>query len=341
MRELFFKKTVFIETINMKNIRQLVKKILFEAHGIQLLVKECTLIVSNDILDSLERNFTKINDGHGWELSTQTYTPEEIKKGTKIELIKVHIDFKLSNEFKIGGDFKPNKTILFDDNSYEIIIGLKIETNTLENILPQIKSAISHELNHAFVYIKDLSGKSKLNTLNKSYHSTKNELVFFLKDNPAIKEFLNMIYLANPYEVQARVQQSAFELEHINERNAEDTIVALLQYSPLRDAKIMISYNLNEINKLDNETLKTFVKKFNDNIKSFSKEENPKTIYETEKFFNYWKNVINNAGDTLAKKIYKIVADKHQIHEADVYEQTSGRIYERIFGESYGFSGLD
>src|SRR3972149_4368208 len=70
-----------------------VKKMLFEAHGIQLLVKECTLIVSNDILDSLERNFTKINDGHGWELSTQTYTPEEIKKGTKIELIKVHIDF--------------------------------------------------------------------------------------------------------------------------------------------------------------------------------------------------------------------------------------------------------
>lgn len=319
----------------MEAIRHLIRKLLFEAHGIQLSVKQYANLISNDVLRKITRDFNDINDGHTWELISQTYTPLEIKKDTKIEIVKVRIDFKFSNEFKIGGEFKLNKTILLDDGSYEIIIGLTLETNTLENVLSKIKSTISHELNHAFVYIKDLDGKFKSNTLNKSYNSTKNELINFLKDNPALKEFLNMIYLANPYEVQARVQQSASELEHINEKNAEDTIAALLQYSPLRDARLMIAYNLNEINKIDKETLNIFIKKFNDNIKSFSKEENPKIIYDTDKFFNYWKYTINNAGDKLARKIYKIVADKLQIHEGEVYEQTNGKIYERIFGEYY------
>lgn len=319
----------------MSKIRQIIRKLLFEIHGKQVSVHNFSAEITTDMMGVLKDNFRTMSNGKEWKFATEFKAPEDIQKDTKIDIVKIEFKFIFSNNFNIKGKFISNNTVLLKNDDYEVCLEINLETNTLENILPQIKSVISHELNHAFVHIKGITGKLKAKNLNLSNKFTQAEINSLIEKTPALKVFVKMIYLANPYEVQARVQQSASELEHVNEKTAKDTISALLQYNPLRDAKIMIAYNLNEINKTDKVTLETFIKKFNDNIKSFSKEENPKTIYETEKFFNYWVNVINNAGDKLARKIYKLVADKHQIHEGYVYEQTSGSVYYRIFGEYF------
>jgi hypothetical protein len=317
----------------METIRNLIKKILREVHGKQLSVDNFSEIVTKDILEKLKRDFDKINDGHVWEVISQTYTMEEIKEDTKLTLVKIKIDFKFSDQFNLSGNFLQNNTVLLDDDGYEVVIKLNLSTNNLENLFPSIYAFMSHELNHAFVHIKQIKGKSKAGTLNSANKLTKGELGVLFSKNPSLKEFSNMVYLSNPFEVQARVQQAAAELKHIAGVNANETINALLGYNPLRDAKLMIAYNLDNINKTDKETLDIFVKKFNDNIKLFSKEENPKIISETDKFFEYWLEVINLSGDKLAKKIFKLVADKHSIHEGFVYQQADA--YYKIFGEYF------
>ena len=319
----------------MNKIRQIIRKLLFEVHGKQVSIHNFSGEITTDTMEVLRDNFEKMSNGREWKFAIEFKSPENTIKDTNIDMIKIYVSFKFSNEFKIGGNFTPDKTILLDDDNYEVNINLKLETNTIENLLPKIKSLISHELNHAFVYIKDIGGKLKANLKNKSNKFTQMELQHLFENNPSLKEFSKMIYLANPYEVQAIVQQSASELEHINNKTPEETIESLLQYNPLRDAKIMMAYNLDEINKLDKEIIEIFVKKFNDNIKSFSKEDNPKTIYDINKFLEYWISIIHSSGHKLARKIYKLVADKHQIHEAYVYEQTSDNVYYRIFGEYY------
>jgi len=322
----------------MKKIRQIIRKFLFEAHGIQISVHEFSKEIATDMLGVIEDNFIRMNNGREWKFEVDFQSPETIKKDTKINIVKIGFTFISFEVFKVSGSFDPNRTVLLTDDNYNVFIKLEIETNTIENVLQQIESVVSHELNHAFVHIKGLSGKLKAKNLNYSNKFTRGELKTLIDKTPALKEFTKMIYMANPYEVQSRVQQSALELKYIDKKEAKDTIDALLQYAPLRDAKMMISYNLDEINKVDGQILENFVKKFNDNIKSASKEENPKTIYKVDKFFDYWKDVINNAGDKLARKIYKIVADKHQIHEGCVYELTDGGAYNIIFGESYGYN---
>ncbi len=319
----------------LKNIRQFIKNIILELHGNQLSINDLSKSISEDVLTDIKRNFDKINDGDTWNFVSQTKTFQNIKKDTRINRVETRIDFKYSNNFKIDGNFKPDKTILTDDDNYYVVIKLELETDTLEGLLPKLESFMSHELNHAFVYIKSFQGKSKAQSLNLVNKLTQGELANLLKQNPALREFTNMIYLSNPYEVQARVQQTASELNYINSKNAEETMETLLKYHPLRDAKLMIAYKLDEIKKLDKGILETFVKKFNDNIRTVSKHEGAKTIYDIDKFFKYWTNIINISGDTLAKKIYKLVADKLNIHEVYFVYQQTDEVYRRVFGEYF------
>jgi hypothetical protein len=343
-----------------------IRKIIREALGIQQSIDDYTVYISKAILETVKFHYNKVKDGSTWELFAFTVSTPEIKSDTKIGAIKTAINYKFSNEFKINGNFNPKKIILLDDGSYEVIIEVKLETNNVEakELFSQIKSAVSHELNHVFVHIKQFeykqkkrikdNKKSKADYLNKVIKLTKNELIPSLKENPALKEFVEMIYLSNPLEIQARVQQTAVELEYINLsaniKSASGTTEELLKFNPLRDARLMINYNLNGINQLketNKEVLELFIKTFNKQINNFYKEDSEQLILNTpqnnnklktdiDSFFNYWLSHINYSGKNLAKKIFKLVADKHKIQEIDVHYQLDSQIYYRIFGEEFG-----
>ena len=148
---------------------------------------------------------------------------------TKISYIETIIDYRFSEKFKLGGCFKPNKTNLMDDGTYHIVLGINLETNEISNLLQKIESIISHELNHAFVYVKNIDKKNKSNKINLVNKFTKSELNDLLNKNEPLKEFVKMIYLSNPLEIQTRVQQTASELKYINKKTSDETIEELLK----------------------------------------------------------------------------------------------------------------
>ena len=319
----------------LKKLRKIIQEALNEVLGAQLDIQELSDIISKNISEYINQIFDKINDGYSWDFTYNTKATGHITSETKIELVKTKIDFKFSDKLKIGGSFSPDNTVLLDNGNYEVLINFKISTNDLSHLKENIDQVIAHELNHAFVYIKQLSNKSKkpdLNSVNKLTRGTSQEL--FLK-YPSLRIFSDMIYLSNPMEIQARVQEAATELKTINKKTSEETINALLKYNPLIDAKKMIAFKLEEINKIDRSILVDFVKTFNSNIKLLHKDKDVKIINGTDSFFKYWLKVINQNGDKLARKIFKLVADKHNIHEHYVYEQTDYGAYNKIFGECY------
>jgi hypothetical protein len=323
----------------MKKLRKIIKEIIQEYHGINIPIKNISNNISKDIVINIQNqikvNGDKINDGGVWSIVSETKSSQETKKETNIEMVKVDIDYQKSNINNVSGTFKTSKIKLLDDGSYsiEIKLDIKIEDIT-EEVKNKIKHIISHEMNHALVNVKNLHGNKKSSTLNLSNKITKRHLYDIIKNYPELELLSKMIYLSNPLEVQARVQETGSQLDDIDENNAEDALDALLRFQPLSDARNMMSYKTDEIKKIDNEVLIIFIEEFNKNIKSYSKG-NPKTINKPDKFLNYWENIINNNGNKLARKIMKLVSDKYRIKEGFLYERTESNTYKWIFGEYF------
>ena len=239
--------------------------------------------------DYLKKYSKEINDGDTWSFSFNMPVSNIFKNKTRIKKNKIDINYTYSNNNSINGKFKTNKTKFLKDNFYEVTIEFEIKINNTVNLYKKIiESIIVHELNHAFVYIKKLNKKNKSNILNQTQNFTKKELNSLRVNNPQIKEFMNLIYLSLPEEVQARVQQTATELKNIDMKDYNDTIETLMQYNPINDAKYMMSYNVNEIKQIDKDVLKTFIGIFNSNIKMFSADNKIKSPNDTNSFFEYW-----------------------------------------------------
>jgi hypothetical protein len=261
-------------------------------------------LIIRDLDENSEDNFLIILD-----------ITDEHKENTKINRININVDVKKTNFLKIGGSFKSGytKEIIEKGNSYFEIF-LTIDLNLKEdnfknlNLLElNIESVISHELNHAFVFLLKYNKKSKSKIYNSSISMTK---MSFL-DNKIIKDFLNMLYLNLPEEIQARVQETKSVVEKINVNNYNDLINELKKFQPINDAEKMIKYNGEQIKKINDETFNNFIHLFNNdiNIKNNSNL-NFKTINSKESFINYWVKNINKGGEKLKIKIQKIAVDK-------------------------------
>ena len=64
----------------MNKIRKLIREVL----GVQESVKSFSKIISKDIIEATERNFSSINDGSNWGFTTKSKSPFGIIEDTKI-----------------------------------------------------------------------------------------------------------------------------------------------------------------------------------------------------------------------------------------------------------------
>lgn len=312
-----------------------IRKIVREEIGEQLEISEFSDIVTDKIINKIIINKSDINDGHKYEFTSITSATEKIRNNTKIDYVKIYIDYLYKEKFQATGNFSSGKTILLDNGFYEAAVKLEIQRNT-DNINKEIiHSIISHELNHAFVYIKQLSQKSKTHQLNIINKITISELENFLKKYPEVNEFTKMFYLSLPQEINARVQQTATELKYITSDNYEDTIWELRKFNPINDARHMINYKLDSIKKLDKEILAEFVNKFNSNIKKLSNGTEIKTISNVDSFFEYWATFIQSGGNRLHKNILRLVAKKHQLDETYAAVMMDPFLAKGILGEAF------
>lgn len=245
------------------------------------------------------------------------------------------IEYTNSNISGIAGGFKKDKTRYIDNVSYKIFIELRIncDAKKVDSIKTEIESIISHELNHAYGEIKKIGKMSRANVLNKTKNATNFELSSLLKQHPALKDFMYTFYLALPQEINAAVQQTATDLKYIKSKDYNETTESLLKYRPLNNAKKMQHYNLNDIKTVDRNVLAEFVNKFNFNLKSFSSGLNIRTANDVDAFFSRWLKQINISGHELFKRIMKLVADKHNISEAECITNLDSKLFLEITGK--------
>lgn len=284
------------------------------------------------IIETEQRN-GDIDNGQTHEAIFPIRKTEHIIQETKINSIRIELLYIKTNVFKISGSFDVKKVRLNDNGNYDITIQLNIENDNrnINSLKQNIESVISHELNHAFVHIKKINKLSKTASYNQANKMTGTTF----KQIPELAEFMKMFYLASPEEIQARVQQTASELRYVNSSGYNETISQLLQFNPLNDARKMINYNLHNIQKLSKKTLDNFVTEFNLNLKAASKDNNFKPITNTNWFFEYWLKLINEGGEKLFKKITKLVAQKHNLDEQQMYMQFDDELLTEITGDYF------
>ena len=298
-----------------KTIKE-IKMILNEFHGVQSDIKTLSRGLVNGVEKTINYNLEKINDGNIWDLIYQVnISDDDVVNRLGFSFITINIEYK-NSKGKNTGVFESNKIKLLDNGFYSVVIKLKV----LNNNLLGLEDIISHELNHAFVDIKNIGGSDKLKKTNRARSITKTEVNKYIEEFPELDKFLKMVYLSNPIEIQARVQETGNRVEISNKKNAEETIEYLLRFQPLSDARNMISYSTDDIKKIDKNILEDFIRIFN---KNFKKNLDNKTKSNIDSFFDYWQKIINKRGGDLAMKIYKIVSDKFMINEIDLYNHNS------------------
>jgi len=321
-------------------VREQVYRLFSEESGEQLEISNFSDITTEKVLDKLILYKDDLVNMSESSFTTFAETPEKIRIITKIEYIKIYVDHSYSENFKFNGHFSPGKTVLLKNGFYEAGILLEMKSN-VENVdIEKLNVLMAHELNHAFVYIKQLyDNKSKNNSktykLNIVNKITSNDLREFLQEYPAIKEFTKMFYLSLPQEINARVQETAKNLSYSHKDNYNKTIESLRKFNPINDAKEMLNYKLDDINKIDKEILQKFVNNFNLNIKKFSGDSKIKTINNVDKFFKYWTKFIGNGGHRLYRNIMNLVAKKHELDESYVIAMMDPHIHKQILGESF------
>lgn len=290
------------------------RRLIVEVLGVQFEILKITDILSKKVFEKIIQYKDKISDGETYELNVDEILEKELSNETKIRTIKSKIDFTYSSNFKLSGQFKSSKIKLNSDNSYDISIDIQLFTDNLDGLEQNLKSVISHELNHAFVCLKKLYKKNKTQVLNKVKNKTSIDLELSNFKNKELKDFLKMFYLSLPEEVNARVQQTASELKSLNTKDYSETMQELKKFNPLKDVEILKRYNINDVLNLEPEILKDFIIIFNKNINLFQDEDSEnkiKIIEEPKQFFKYWNRYIINAGEKLFRKIVRLVAMKH------------------------------
>jgi hypothetical protein len=284
-----------------------IKKIIKEEMGIQKDVHELTDYIFNEIKD------IKIDEGS--EIQKIIKTPSNIRDTILVDYILLY----LSNGDN-DGSFVFGETKIVN-GFYRVSLKLKINMDEID----KLKSVISHELNHVYVYLKKYKTKQKTLKYNQVFHMLKHE---FNQYEP-LKNFIHLLYLNLPEEIQARIQETQVILDSINNNDYNEVIRELYRYQPMNDGVRMINFNTKDILKLDESVLKQFIKTFNINKTYQGLEDNK--INGIKQFFNYWCRYINKGGDKLNKKILKLVVKKYHKNENNLYEGIHTELLKEIF----------
>lgn len=322
-----------------KIIKEIVGDIIESGHkqdDIKKSVAELAEKLINFIIEQIEKK-PSLMDGEEWGISKTFECDSVFAKNTKIGKIELDIDFKKDLKENISGQFQTNKTRLLDNNFYKVLINVNIKINNdLKNYKSHIEKVLSHELHHAFRHIKAIGKNTTADRLNWVKNKTSYLTKDYLKQNPYLKEFVDMVYLSLPQEVDARAQETSTQLEYDKSESPNQTFEYLMQFHPINDSRKMLNYSTENVLKIDNNILQQFIKIFNDNLKEKGLDSWIKN--DANAFFDYWQNKIIQSGGNLKRKIDRMISD-HYLYESeskmldDVDLKILGEAYDIDFGD--------
>ena len=316
---------------------QKLRKLIRETIGVKMSVDK----LANIVLDDVYREVFGNGDIEGFltRVVITDINDQDIINATNIQSVETRVKYTNTEEPSFGGRFSTGNLNPEIDGNFNINILLTINTNDPDSARNNILSVISHELNHAFTFIKQYNKFSR----TKGYNGIRGFVGMSLgdiKNVPEIKEFMDMFYLNLPQEIQARVQETGAIIKTLTATTFNDAVQELYRNPPINDARAMVQYKTDKIKRLSPEILNKFVESFNNSVNYYEEKHNTelKRIGDINTFFNYWQKFINDNGEKLNRKILKLVANKFRINEDyALFEAHSYGLIEYIFGDGYFF----
>lgn len=196
-----------------------------------------------------------------------------------------------------------------------------------EELIDEINSTVWHELNHLYEFynrflnikgsVINRSVNISLSYSNSNRWKIKNEIFHFWHS-----EFLYLIYISEPYEMNANVQECAYFInkygfDYLKKTRIYKETLSLKEFntdkfiSNLKD-KILEFYEEDKVDYVINRLKMMFVSEYEKNINKYKEE----TIYDLEKmkkmnyidFIKIFEKRFNKSGDKVYKKLIKLSA---------------------------------
>jgi len=282
------------------DIKKLIKNMIAEVAGVQLNVKRLSEIMADVTIDHIISTAQKrkdILDGEHWNVPFGYEPPAMISGDTWIRTVEVSVEFCNSPREEPTGSFQSSKTKKHSkpESSYSISIGLVVHVPIaeLKNERTALRSIFAHELNHAFVFIHDVNKKSAvLNAKNRRIGAAYSE-------DPGVQLLNKAIYLSNPMEIQARIQDIGGLVDDLMSTTAEDALSELLLYQPMRELSELNNMDFRKIERT--QAVQDFARKMGgDDVMQFISDLNRKR--KTSAF-------------QALKKVYRLVSDRYSVNE--------------------------
>jgi hypothetical protein len=292
------------------NIKDFLRRLIAEVAGVQMDVKKLSERLSDATIEGIiyfSNKDPKFNDGGRRRFSVPNSLSAEEEKNTMIHIVDLIISFAHSHDKKLIGSFNPKNMVRDEKNLLTVGIELELQLpfEELAANRTEIRSIIAHELNHAFVFIRDVNRKSAaINGRNR-----RNKMSVDSKD-AGVKLLYDAIYLTNPMEVQARIQDIGGLVDGLKSDTAEDAIRELLLYPPLRDLAYLNRMHLNDVVLTD--AVREFIR--------FSGGGDEKKFIDTLQ-----KKVDITAREAL-RKVYRLLSDRYSVNEDFIFESREFRL---------------
>ena len=319
-------------------IRKYIRKVITESGGKQDEIYNFSSEITGDIInyftEYMKQYKDRMLDGSPWEFTIPKVPTEQIKITTLIRQIIIDVNYTHSSQNKITGKLKRIK--LLDSDYYRVNLEMDIIINDdIDNHFKQIEYWITHELHHAFRYIRTINKNSKANKLNFVKNKTARFTSDFLQKYPPLKEFIDMIYLSLPQEVEARAQETATQLKYNKSTNPNQVYKYLMQFHPINDSRKMLNYSTEEVLKIDKEISEKFIDIFNLNLKELGL--NTWEKKDVNAFFEFWRKKIIEAGENLQRLIDRMISDKLLYeNEYKMFNDTDLNILTEAYGIDFG-----
>lgn len=282
------------------DIKKIVQQTIAETAGVQMSVKRLSELMADAIIDRMvtaTKNDPRMLNGEYWNIPLRYDVPVSIFGDTWIRTVDLMIDFCNSSGKEPTGSFKSGKTKKHDGTEpsfsvhIELVIHVPIEE--LKNKRTIIRSILAHELNHAFVFIHDVNKKTAtLNAKNNRVKATYSE-------DPGVQLFSRALYLSNPMEIQARIQDIGGLVDDLQSNTAEDALLELMLYQPFKE--------LSELNNMDFRKVK-----HTEAVQNFV---NQMGGHDITSFISDLNQRRKTAAYDALKKVYRLVSDRYKVNE--------------------------
>lgn len=320
-------------------IRQIIQEELGIIFGADVLASEASKI-------SMQKVFRKPEPDEIGFIYSESFTNDELLKKFSINKVIISIfSYKIASKKpnNIGGGFIGHKTTQYTLNSktvYDVIIEVRFYNwDQKTNLSKEIESVISHELNHACMYVKKINKKSTTKILNVVQRYMKMMNMEDYKYYPEFKEFMNVFYLNLPEERNARIQQLYTEMKEYINKDMSEIILAVKNLAPYHDFNKMAEFNSSIFNNTPELIKESFLEDFNQGLQNFKekyklKDDEINYPKNPNRFFKFWEEQFHKNAKKLRFKAIKMAAGIKNMmleNDSDGIKQISVKAIEVLF----------